>query len=145
AEGNHAVHDTRIAEPEDDVPLAEHLACPSMRAGHLRVRRERREMPGRPGAGRGRAPIIARPGGRFHPVGCFRRTLFVRRQRDHPAEDMEHGKSPGASRGVWAKASGTLPRPFLVLGKPPCTEIALSWVTVRASSRSGAHWWFLAK
>ena len=96
-------------------------------------------LPGRPGAGRGRAPIIARPGGRFHPVGCFRRTLFVRRQRDHPAEDIEHGESPGASWGVWAKGSGTVPRPLIVLGKPPCTEMALSWVTVRTSSRSETH------
>ena len=102
-------------------------------------------MPGRPGAGRGRAPIIATPGGRFHPVGCFRRTLFVRRQRDHPAEDMEHGNSPGASWGVWAKASGTVARSVLVLGMPPCRKLALTSATVQGSGRSGVLWGLMEK
>ena len=39
---------------------------------------------------------------------------------------MEHGGSPGASRGVWAEGSVTVPRPLIVLGEPPCTEMALS-------------------
>ena len=46
----------RIAEAEDDVPLPEHLASPSMPAGHLRVRREWREMPGRAEHGMRPAP-----------------------------------------------------------------------------------------
>ena len=47
AERNHAAQDPRIAEPEDDIPLAQHLASPPMPAAHLRVGLERREIPGR--------------------------------------------------------------------------------------------------
>ena len=146
AEGEHAAQGPGVAEPEDDVSLAEHARAPS---------RCQRAIAGFMGSG-GSSPAdrarvaagpqkLPAPVGRFHPVGRFRRPSFVGGQRDHPGDEVEHGESPGASRGVWAKASSTLPGPLLVLGKPPCTEMALSWATARASSRSEAHWWFVAE
>ena len=109
-----------------------------MPAGHLRVGRERREFP----ADRARS----RPG----PNNCQTRWAVSssRLLPPHPvrrsptrssSRRYRTQKSPDASRGVWAKASGTDPRSFLVLGIPPCTEMTLSWVSVRASSRSKTH------
>ena len=112
---------------------------PQSPSGHRRVHGHRRKLPGRPGLGRGRPPEIARPARRFHPVGRFHRALFVVKKCDRPAKETQHGKSPDASRGVGAKASGTNPRSFLVLGKLPCTERGLSSATeLRQASRGPA-------
>ena len=77
AEREHAAQGTSVAHPEDDVSLAEDAPPLVPPAGHRRVHGQRRELPGAPGAGRGRAPEIAAPAGRFHPVGRFRGPSFV--------------------------------------------------------------------
>ena len=61
------------------------------------------------GTPRDRSPEVAREAGRFHPVGCLARTLVIRRERHHPADEPDQGTAPGAS---WVGSSqGVLQRP----------------------------------
>ena len=63
-------------------PRAEQLEYGSIPAAYLRVGLKWREIPGQSEArGSLPVPIISRPGGRFDPVGCFRKTRIVRREQ----------------------------------------------------------------
>ena len=125
--------------------LLPHLASPLLPTGHLRARRERRKLPREPSTACGRPPEVAGEAGRLHPVGRFRVPSFIGRQRDHPGDEIEHGKSP---RGL--EVSGPrhpIPSPGLTLGKPPCTRMALSQrqnesqVVLRFGTSASARLW----
>src|SRR5262249_51253625 len=109
AQGKDAPQGPGIAEPEDDVSLPKHAPGPAAPPGHRRGHGQGRELSGQPGPARGRAPEIARPGGRSQPAGRFLRPPPRGRQRDHPAAEPRHRTSPGTTWGVRARASCTVP------------------------------------